>query len=151
MFRTPDTPGAVVEKEGNTSKADMSPSPISQFVLGLNLFATDAARQLPFLLGLQLDLKLIAYKRGGDNPMAPEPESRTILEISMSLFSIVWASANPLNSKLDSCFQAFSSSVTAQILVTSQLSLDCTLLPCEPLPYFVTVYQGISRRKAIMN
>ena len=53
------------------------PSSLSEFVLGVSPFATDAARLLPSLLGFQLDLKLIAHKRGGDNPMVLETESRT--------------------------------------------------------------------------
>ncbi len=41
----------------------------------MNPLAT--ARQLPSLLGLQLDPKLIAHKTGGDNLMVFEPKSRT--------------------------------------------------------------------------
>jgi len=122
MFRTPDTPGAVVEKDSDAPKGDISPSPLSEFALGVSLFATDTARQLPSLLGLQLDLKLIAHKRGGGNPMVLETKSRTNdtgdkHESTLHCLGF----SQPLNSKLDSCFQAFSSSVTAQILVRNLL------------------------------
>jgi hypothetical protein len=106
MFRTFDSPGTVVKKDSNTPQGDVSPTPLSELILRMKLFATDAARQLPSFLDIQLDPQFVVGAIDGNNTMILDSQSETYdtrYEHESSLRYLGFG-FHLLNNGFDSCF-----------------------------------------------
>jgi hypothetical protein len=106
VFRTSDSPGMVVEKDSDTPKGDVSPTPFSELILSMRPLAADAAGQLPSSLDIQLDPQLVVDETGRNNTMVLDSESETYdtgYEHESSLRYLGFG-YHLLNNGFDSCF-----------------------------------------------
>ena len=109
MFRAHHSPGPVTKKDGNAPEGNMSPDPLFESVLGTETLATDAAGQLPPLLGVKFDPQFIMKKFNGNDTMILDSESKTYDTFdkheSTSVSGIL---GNTLTNGFGSCFQVLS-------------------------------------------
>jgi hypothetical protein len=106
MLRASDSSGTIMEKHSDTPQGDMSPTPLSELILRMKPFATDAARQLPSLLDIQLDSQFVVDEVGGNNTMILDSQGETYDtgHEHESSFRYLGFGCNLLNNGFGSCF-----------------------------------------------
>ena len=106
MLGASESSRTVVEKHSDTPQRDMSPTPLSDLILWMKPFATDAARQLTSFLDIQFDPPLVVGEVGGNNTMILDSQSETYdtgYEHESSLRYLGFG-FHLLNNGFDSCF-----------------------------------------------